>query len=206
MLLTMSSAKFRDLASAALNDVISFGNRIKINSQRNLYEKVTLYVVYYGWGISLLHTNYLILGLGKVLQHIVFSTFIVGLKGLSSDHYQDAIIVRYYINTMAGLCEHLPGPESPRKNVISFIALQWRHNGHDSVSNHQPHDCLLNGLFQYRSKKTWKLRVTGLCAGNSPVPGEFPTQMASNAENVSIWWRHHGVEWCQEWGNLYVNY
>ena len=21
--------------------------------------------------------------------------------------------------------------------------------------------------------------------------GEFPAQMASNAENVSIWWRHH---------------
>ena len=21
---------------------------------------------------------------------------------------------------------------------------------------------------------------------------EFPAQMASNAENVSIWWRHHG--------------
>ena len=42
-----------------------------------------------------------------------------------------------------------------------------------------------------RSKKTSKLRVTGLCAGNSLVIGEFPTQMASNAENVSIWWRHH---------------
>ena len=42
-----------------------------------------------------------------------------------------------------------------------------------------------------RSNKTSKLRVTGLCAGNSPVTGEFPTQMASNAENVSIWWRHH---------------
>ena len=27
--------------------------------------------------------------------------------------------------------------------------------------------------------------------GNSPGTGEFPTQMASNAENVSIWWRHH---------------
>ena len=38
---------------------------------------------------------------------------------------------------------------------------------------------------------TVKLRVTGLCAGNSPVTGEFPAQMASNAENVSIWWRHH---------------
>ena len=24
-----------------------------------------------------------------------------------------------------------------------------------------------------------------------PVTGEFPTQMASNAENVSIWRRHH---------------
>ena len=28
-------------------------------------------------------------------------------------------------------------------------------------------------------------------AGNLPVTGEFPAQMASNAENVSIWWRHH---------------
>ena len=39
-------------------------------------------------------------------------------------------------------------------------------------------------------KKTSKLHVTGLCAGNSPVTGEFPTQKASNAESVSIWWRH----------------
>ena len=70
------------------------------------------------------------------------------------------------------------------------------------VSNHQPHDCLLNRLFKYRSKKTslFKYRskktstlcVSGLCAGNSPVTGEFPTQRASNAENVSIWWRHNG--------------
>ena len=42
-----------------------------------------------------------------------------------------------------------------------------------------------------RSKKTSKLCVTGLCVGNSPVTGEFPAQRASNAENVSIWWRHH---------------
>ena len=71
------------------------------------------------------------------------------------------------------------------------VTLKWRHNGRDSVSNHQPHDCLLNRLFRRRSKKTSKLCVTGLCAGNSPVTGEFPAQMASNAENVSIWWRHH---------------
>ena len=55
------------------------------------------------------------------------------------------------------------------------------------------HDCLLNRLFRRRWKKTSKLlRVTGLCEWNSPVTGEFPAQRASNAENVSIWWRHHG--------------
>ena len=74
------------------------------------------------------------------------------------------------------------------------VSLQWCHNGRDSVSNHQPHDCSLNRLFRGRSKKTSKLRVTGLCAGNSPGTGEFPAQVASNAENISIWWRHHILE------------
>ena len=73
--------------------------------------------------------------------------------------------------------------------------LHWRHNGRDCVSNHQPYNCLLNGLFGRRSKKTSKLRVTGLCEGNSPGTGEFPAQMASYAENVSIWWRHHVPIW-----------
>ena len=41
--------------------------------------------------------------------------------------------------------------------------------------------------FGRRSKKTSNLRVTGLCMRNSPGTGEFPTQMASNAENISIW-------------------
>ena len=40
-------------------------------------------------------------------------------------------------------------------------------------------------------QKTSKLRVTGLCVGISPESGEFPAQMARNAENVPIWWRHH---------------
>ena len=72
--------------------------------------------------------------------------------------------------------------------------LRWRHNDHAGVSNHQPHGCLLNRWFRRKSKKTSKLRVTGLCAGKihrSRGTGEFPAQMASYAENVSIWWRHH---------------
>ena len=61
----------------------------------------------------------------------------------------------------------------------------------DGVSNHQPHNCSPNSLFRCRSKKTLKLPVTGLCEGNSLAIGEFPTQRASNVENVSIWWSHH---------------
>ena len=72
---------------------------------------------------------------------------------------------------------------------MGYGTLLWRHNECDGVSNHQPHDCLLRRLFRRRSKKTSKLRVTGLCAENSPVTGEFPAQRASNAENVFIWRR-----------------
>ena len=81
---------------------------------------------------------------------------------------------------------HFPRPifELHYNDVIIF-------NRHNSVSNHQPHGCFLKRSFRHRSKKTSKPRVTGLCVGNSPEAGEFPAQMASNAENVSIWWRHH---------------
>ena len=79
----------------------------------------------------------------------------------------------------------------PQIPIHDLYSLQWRNYGHDDVSNHQLHDCLLKRLFRRRSKKTSKLRVTGLCAWNSPVTGEFPAQSASNTENVSIWWRHH---------------
>ena len=64
------------------------------------------------------------------------------------------------------------------------------------VSNHQPHHCLLNRLFRRISRKTSKLGIAGFCAGNSPVTGELPAQMASNEENVSIWWRHQVPKWC----------
>ena len=83
--------------------------------------------------------------------------------------------------------------------IVDPYTLQWRHYERDGVSNHQPHDCLLNCLFSHRSKKTSKLCVTGLCVWNSLVTGEFPAQMASDAENVSIWWRHHDTSQNQFW-------
>ena len=76
------------------------------------------------------------------------------------------------------------------QSIIQFT-LQWRHNERDGVLNHRRLNCLLNRLFRRRSKETSKLRITGLCEGNSSVIGEFPIQRASNAEVVSIWWRLH---------------
>ena len=62
-------------------------------------------------------------------------------------------------------------PIAPRSHDS---ALHWRHNDHDGISNHQPHGCLFNRLFRRRSKKASKLRVSGLCVGNSPGPVNSP--------------------------------
>ena len=73
----------------------------------------------------------------------------------------------------------------------TYVCLVWRHNERDNVSNHLHPDCLLKRLFRRSSKKTSKLRVTGLCEENPPVTRGFPSQKDSNAENVSIWLRRH---------------
>ena len=71
-------------------------------------------------------------------------------------------------------------------------SLQWRHNERDGVSNHQPRYCLLKRLFRRRSKKTSKLRVTGLCEGNYPVtPHKGPVK---TRKMFSFRSRHHDVK------------
>ena len=70
------------------------------------------------------------------------------------------------------------GPVMPKHfhamTLSWWYSLPWRHNGDECVSNHQPYGCLLNRLFGRWSKKTSKLRVTGLCVGNSPGPVNSP--------------------------------
>ena len=72
-------------------------------------------------------------------------------------------------------------------------AFYWRHNDHDGVSNHQPRVCLLNRLFGRISQKTSKLRVTGLCAGNSPGPVNSPHKWPVTRKifhlMTSSWWQ-----------------
>ena len=74
--------------------------------------------------------------------------------------------------------------------ILANNSLHWRHNERDDVSSDQHHDCLLSRLFMCRSKETSKLCVTGFCVGNSLVTSEFLAERASNANKVSIWWRH----------------
>ena len=116
------------------------------------------------------------------LCNLIFTPEAIRLNSKSTKHWST-----WWIKSLRNV--KLRKTERPSLN--QFRTLRWRHNDHAGVSNHQPHGCLLNRLFRRKSKKTSKLRVTGLCAGNSPGTGEFPAPMASYAENVSIWWRHH---------------
>ena len=57
---------------------------------------------------------------------------------------------RIFVPTIKN-CSYLSMKENNAK--VTRVSLQWRHNGCDSVSNHQPHHCLLNRLLRGRSKK-----------------------------------------------------
>ena len=109
----------------------------------------------------------------------------------SSCYSEDVTSVTFNWNiyVLQALAQHMSLYKQEHR--FQALPLQWRHQGRTGVSNHQAHDCLLNRLFRCRSKKTSKLRVTGLCEENSAVTSEFSAQRAGNAENVSIWWRHY---------------
>ena len=105
------------------------------------------------------------------------------------------------------------------------LALRWRHNEWDGVSNHQPHDCLVNCLSGRRSKKTSKPRVTGLCAGISPGPVDSPHKWPVTRKLfpfddvimvydslITVWWLADDdndsccdiydwlmLDWCRRW-------
>ena len=105
------------------------------------------------------------------------------------------------------------------------FALQWRHNGRDIVSNHQPHDCLFNRLFRRRSlafvrgpvnsPHKWPVTrkmfpfddiIMDIDVANLWLyqglqqPVLFSKQHYQMwmcfLENVSILWRHHEIAMC----------
>ena len=88
-----------------------------------------------------------------------------------------------------------------RPPLYMVKTLHWRHNEHDGISNHQRIGCFFKRLFRCRSKKISKLCVTGPWEANPPVTSGFPSQRASNAENISIWWNAFQISrWvCNPW-------
>ena len=81
--------------------------------------------------------------------------------------------------------------KAERSSPTVSMALRWIYHGRDGVSNHHPHECLLNRLFRRRKENIQAPRHWPLYEEFTGT-GEFPAQLASNAENASIWWRHHG--------------
>ena len=52
-------------------------------------------------------------------------------------------------------------------SLTVYCALQWHHNERGFISNHQPHNCLLNRLFKVQIKEISKL------LSHWPLCGEF---------------------------------
>ena len=115
-----------------------------------------------------------------MLPHVIFS--ILSRGGMLINGCMFAKVSIGYITSLSGLVWFI----YPRSLHLTTMTSQWARRR----PNHRRPDCLLN-RFRRRSKKTSKLHVTGICEGNPPVTGGFPSQKASSAKNVSISWRHH---------------
>ena len=80
-------------------------------------------------------------------------------------------------------------PPSPTSNTLAivphFISLQWRHNGRDSLFKSPASRLFTQPSIQMHIKENIK------APHHWPLCMKFPAQMASNAESVPIWWRHH---------------
>ena len=104
---------------------------------------------------------------------------------------QDCIDNEFNLYSPNGL---LLGSTVPWPEFVSTrgpFSLQWRHN--DGVWNYRRLDCLLNRLFMHGSNKTLNFLITGFCEGNPSVTDGLPQQRASDAQNISIWLRHHAT-------------
>ena len=77
-------------------------------------------------------------------------------------------------------------------NFKGSLSLRWRHNGDDSVSNHQPHDCLLNrytGADQSKHQSSASLAfVWGIHLGLVNSPHKWPvTRKMFSFDDVIMW-------------------
>ena len=157
------------LGPLLLTYIIKYGMKILIHSQlqrcsrwslgRDRYFRSTLYWKYgllSMLGIRLIHVSKRFTGASFL--YYICDGWDPGGQHVAHFHLRDINTeCTKYCFTVS--CQYAPSQESGNFEVIP---LQWRHNGRRSVSNHRPCDCLLNAIFGRRSKKTSKLRFTGL--------------------------------------------
>ena len=98
------------------------------------------------------------------------------------------------------------GTHYPGINATRHYNVEWRHNGHDGVSNHQPHEFLLNRLFRLDQRKHQSSASLALVWGshrgpvNSPLKGPVTRKMfpfddvIMSRESTSL---VHVMAWCR---------
>ena len=75
-------------------------------------------------------------------------------------------------------------------NLVNRVSLQWHHNERHCISNHRRR-LLAKPFGQAHTKENIKAPRHWPLWGESTGDQCIPPQRANNAENVSIWWRHH---------------
>ena len=70
-----------------------------------------------------------------------------GPEFLQHRHFNGLSALWQHAHNVLNICEWANDYVRVNYLVLKATMLQWRHNGRDGVSNHQPHDCLLLRLF-----------------------------------------------------------
>ena len=85
---------------------------------------------------------------------------------------------------------------------LMYISLRWRHNENDGVPNHQRLDIYSTVCSNADQRKHQNSASLAFVREIHRWP---KGQRASNAENVSIWWRHHVVLCCITLPGMYAS-
>ena len=163
------------ISCCAINLQSDISSTQKWTKQFYIYKKNTVNI--YNWGNRILYDRP--------------SAIETTLQNISKQSYQPVKMINISKQKRHAFFINISG------DVVTLgtwkIPLQWRHNERDGVSNHQLTDCLLNRLFRRRSKKTSKLRVTGLCAGK--FIGERHNEPVTR-KMFSLWWEYlRSIRW-----------
>ena len=77
---------------------------------------------------------------------------------------------------------------------IFHSSLQWRHNEHDVVSNHQPHDCVYSSVYSGADQSKYKISASlAFVKGIHRRPVNSPHKGPVTRKMFPFWWRHHVI-------------